>query len=119
MQSVTYLKGRAKFRRVFRVSDLDRLSIPHKGEDLVFSADNRFTIVMSNKMSESFVAAFPKEFKAYPAEGDDESHELEVKDPLISLTESSHDEPEGLLDASVEPENDDSKSTKRDRKTGS
>jgi len=113
MKSVTYIRGRAKFRRVLRPSDLDRLGVPHKDEDLVFSPENKFTIVMNNKMSDSLVAAFPDDFKAYSVDGDDEEPEIEVKEPLTSLTASSAQDPDESADDSEESGDDDVKSSKR------
>lgn len=89
MKSVHYLHPRANFTRSLRVKDLDALGIEVK-EDLVFEPKNKFTIVLSNKTSDSLVAALPKEFKAYPADGDDESPE--VLEPLTALHPSSSTE---------------------------
>lgn len=113
MKSVTYLHGRAKFRRVLRPMDLDRLGVPHKGEDLVFEPGNKFTIVMNNKASDSLVEAFPNDFKAYPVDGDDEAPEVEVLEPLTSLHASSATEPDESADDSEESGDDDVKSSKR------
>lgn len=96
MKRVRYAKPKANYVRTIRVSDMDRLGIKHKGEDLVFNQGNNFMLVMSNQMSESLVEKLPGMFVVADAEGEDETPE--VLEPMTSLAAStagsSEDDPD-------------------------
>ena len=98
MKRLRYARPRANFVRVIRVKDMDRLGISHKGEDLVFSTDNGFEIVMSNKMSESLVDKFPGEFLVFDSDAEDEP--VEVPEPMTSLAQSASSDPQGEPESS-------------------
>lgn len=108
MKRVRYARPRANFERILRVSDLDALGVPHKGEPLVWNQANGFEIVMSNKMSESLVDKLPKEFILFDTDGEDEAPE--VLEPMTSLAQSASDEPEELPDESESAGDDDDES---------
>lgn len=98
MKAVRYARPRPNFRRTLRPRDLDMLGLENKGETLVWSPENKFTIVMSNKASESLVAKLPGEFILFDAEGDDEPEE--VLDPMTSLASTQSSSPEEQPDES-------------------
>jgi hypothetical protein len=79
--------------RILRTQDLDQLGIKHKGEDLVWSPENRYNIVMSNQMSDSLVDKLPNEFAAYDADGEDESPEPEVAATSLESPAGSDEDP--------------------------
>jgi len=96
--------------RILRPVDLDRLGIKtHKGEDLVWNPENRYTIVMSNQLSDSLVDKLPNEFAAYDAEGADESLDVEVA--ATSLDASNAGSDEGSPDESESSGDDEEQST--------
>ena len=70
MPAVRLIHMRKGFKRTLRPKDLDQLGVPHEGVALSWSAENQFTIVMSDEMSDSLVAALPKEFVALPVPGE-------------------------------------------------
>ena len=98
MKNVRFLRARANFTRVLRTSDLDRLGIKHKGQDLVWNQANNFTIEMNNQMSDSLVEMFPREFVATPTDEADEAPE--VQEPMTSLASSIAGSTEGSPDES-------------------
>lgn len=90
MRTVHLRRARANFRRVLRPEDLERVGIEdkvHKGRVLVWDKDNKFSVEMTNQLSDSLVAAFPNEFKAI-GDGDDDDVP-EVKEPMTATTRSS------------------------------
>jgi hypothetical protein len=110
MKTVRYARPRPNFSRTFRVKDMDRLGIPHLGQPISFNMGNQFQVVMSNKMSESFVAKLPGEFILFDIKGNDEAPE--VLEPLTSLTPSASSNPqESLFDSEGDPDDDDESST--------
>ena len=110
MKRVRYARPRPNFTRTFRVKDLDQLGIPHFDEPISFHSGNRFEVVMSNRMSESFVAKLPNEFILFDVDGDDEAPE--VLNQMTSITPSASSNLQELpFDSLGDPDDDDESST--------
>lgn len=97
MKRVRSTKARSHYRRILRPQDLESRGVEHKGESLIFEGANGHEIVMSNKMSDSLVAAFPGEFLVFDVDGDDEP--ASAPEPLTS--NANPDSLVGAPDASV------------------
>jgi hypothetical protein len=97
MKSVRYTKGSKGIIRVMRPQDLDRLHVPHDGEDLVWNQANNFTIVMNNRMSDSLVERLPTEFVAEDADEADNATSTAQSNP-----EASQSAPEASEDSGDE-----------------
>lgn len=110
MKRVMTKKRGAEYIRILRTTDLDRLGIKHKGENLVWNRENNFTLEMSNQMSDSLVEKLPNDFIVSDADGEDEVPE--VKDPMTSLA-SSAGLAEGSPDESVESADDQAQGSTR------
>lgn len=104
MRSVRYTKNnRSSHKRTLRSSDFVLLGIDGVDHDVTWSAENGFTVVMNNKVSDSLVEALPNEFAIV---GEDEPDPV-VLDPMTSLASSASLSPEESLDSSQDDENDD------------
>lgn len=74
MKKVQYRHAGSGIVRVLRAKDLDRHGIEHKledGEDMVWNEANGFSVVMSNRASDSLVELLPDEFEAVDEDADD------------------------------------------------
>lgn len=112
MKTVYYKNGRANKSRILRPEDLTRLGVDNpKGATLVFNAGNQFGIVMSNKASDSLVAALPGEFKA--VEGADGDDDVEVLDQQTTLDASGAGGSVGNSTDSVSASGSSAKSTSK------
>lgn len=101
MRNVQWLvKGLSrKSRRVLNPSDFDRLGVDCS-DTLVWSPENNHTIEMSNKASDSLVAALPTEFAIVdPNDGAKSSQDESSQDDDANL-DSSPKSPEGDGNAS-------------------
>ena len=105
--AVRLIHIRKGYKRTLRVRDLDQLGIPHQGQPLSWGPENGFTIVMSDEMSDSLIAALPKEFIALLAPGQTRlSPKVEIAD------DSGQGNLLGLLNDSLsDPDDDDESST--------
>lgn len=109
MKRVRYARPRPGYKRTLRTKDLDQLGIEHKNEDLTWSPENRFEVVLSNKMSESLVAKLPGEFVLFDTDGEDEAPEVEER--MTSLADSITRSGEGFSDDPVSDSGDDDESS--------
>lgn len=102
MKNCHYLKGRPKYSRVLRPQDLVSLELtsPVPTENLVWSPENKFTLVLEADLSDSIAAKFPG-FRSLPILG--------VETPSIDASGPSQDQGsgEGNLDDSEDDESDD------------
>lgn len=124
MKTVRWARPAANKRRILRVQDLVQLGVEHKGEDLTWSKDNKFEIVMTNRMSDSLVGKLPGEFVVFDIEGEAGDEPVEILEPLTTLTppqseladasdDQASDESQGSLDLSVSDETTAKRSSKR------
>jgi len=113
MKAVRYANPRSGYVRILRTTDLDSLGIKHKGEDLVWSKENNFTIVMNNQMSDSLVERLPTEFIAVDAEEADEADP--VLEAMTSLAQSHPVSSESAPEASEDSGDDEVQQSTRKR----
>lgn len=106
MKNVQYARPKKDFSRVLRPIDLASLGIQSK-ETLVWSEQNRFCLVLNNKLSESLAEKLPNDFLITDAEGDEP--DIEISDPLTSLQS-----PQGVVNDSLDDENDGDESSTLD-----
>jgi len=113
MKTVHYVFPRAGFQRIFRPRDMAQLGcIEVFTEDLVWSTENKFSIVMSDEASDLLVAKLPEEFRAYPVKGDEPEAEAEELPPVIRRRSKASSVPESVPDQSEgEADDDDESST--------
>lgn len=98
MKEVRYIRVKPNFRRIMRVKDFVALGIDPPASDQMWSAQNRFTVVMSNELSDSLVAKLPAEFMIMNELGDDDA----------PIDESASSDPQEQSDASEgDPDDDD------------
>jgi hypothetical protein len=102
MKRVRSKKARAGFTRILRTKDLDRLGIKHKGEDLVWSPENKHTLVMSDQLSDSLVEKLPTEFIVTDVKEDETPKPLPQLTLLESPAGSVQDAPESSVESGTD-----------------
>jgi len=106
MKNVHFVRAKKDFVRILRPIDLASLGIQAK-ETLVWSEQNKFCLVLNNKLSDSLVEKLPEDFLATDAEGDEPDDE--ISDPLVTLQS-----PQGIVNDSEDVETDDDESSTLD-----
>ena len=106
MKHVRYTEPKPNFTRTMRIQDFVSLGIPAPPADAVWSTANGFTVVMSNKVSDSLVAKLPEDFMIMKELGDDEILSNDVM--VTSSDQSASVDPKKSSDDSQgDPDDDD------------